>query len=155
VIHGEKVEEDEVDFYTTVQEKNITFPTDAKLYRRWIAHCRRIAEAKGIEQRQSYVRVEKKPVQDQRFGTHPRNRKKARKAVRKLRTIAGRLVRELERELTQEALALYEEQLELYKLVLANSDWTRIRPSVFMSRGYTACRRARRIRSMSLEQRYR
>lgn len=118
-IHGEKAEEDEVAFDTTVQEKNITFPTDAKLYRRVIEHCRRIAEAEGIDQRQSYVRVEKKLVQDQRFGTHPRNRKKARKAVRKLRTIAGRLVRELERKLTHEALAFYQERLELYRRVLA------------------------------------
>ena len=36
---------------------------------------------------------------DQRFRNHPKNRKKALKADRRLRTIAGRLVRELKRNL--------------------------------------------------------
>jgi len=34
----------------------------------------------------------------QRFRNHPKNRKKALKADRQLKTIAGRLVRELERK---------------------------------------------------------
>ncbi len=43
--------------------------------------------------------VLKRIYRDQRFRNHPKNRKKALKADKKLRTIAGRLVRELKRNL--------------------------------------------------------
>ncbi len=49
--------------------------------------------------RQSYTFVLKGIYRDQRFRHHPKNRKKALKADKKLRTIAGRLVRELKRNL--------------------------------------------------------
>jgi len=38
---------------TTVQEKNITFPTDSKLHRKIIDKCRKIAEKENIPVRQS------------------------------------------------------------------------------------------------------
>ena len=52
-------------------------------------------------------------------GTHPRRQKAARKASRKLKTIAGRLVRELLRKLDSEALAYYGQSLNLFESVLA------------------------------------
>ena len=39
---------------------------------------------------------------NQRFNNHPKNNGKARKADKKIKTIAGRLVRELERNLSTE-----------------------------------------------------
>lgn len=117
-LHGSKAQEKEIVVDTTVQEKNITFPTDAKLYRRIIEHCRKIAAKEGIKQRQSYRRVVKRLMLDLRFGGHPRNRKKAAKASRKLKTIAGRLVRELERKLDESARHIYSEQLTVYNQVL-------------------------------------
>lgn len=75
--------------------KNITFPTDAKLHRKIISKCQKIAEAEGLPVRQSYRRTLKKLGVDQRFRNHPKNKGKARKADRKVKTIAGRLVREL------------------------------------------------------------
>jgi IS5 family transposase len=48
----------------------------------------------------------------QRFAHHPKRRKEAKAALRKLKTIAGRLVRELERELGEIALGVYSEQLK-------------------------------------------
>lgn len=47
--------------------------------------------------RQSYIFVLKRVYRDQRFRNHPKNRNKALRADWKLRTIAGRLVRELKR----------------------------------------------------------
>ena len=47
----------------------------------------------------------------QRFAHHPKRKKEATSALRKLRVIAGRLVRELQRKLSKEALELYLEQL--------------------------------------------
>ena len=120
-IHGRKAFEKEVIFDTTVQEKNITFPTDAKLYCRIIEHCRKIAALEGVKQRQSYVRVVKGQKLDLRFGSHPRNRKRAAKARKKLKTIAGRLVRELERKLDASALSNHSKQLDIYRAVLSQT----------------------------------
>ncbi len=92
--------ESEVVVDTTIQEKNITFPTDVKLHKKIIDQCGKIAETEGVEQRQSYARVVKKLVMAQRFRNHPKNKKKAYAAARKLKTIAGRLIRELERKLS-------------------------------------------------------
>ena len=53
---------------------------------------------------------------DQRFRNHPKNKGRARKADKKVKTIAGRLVRELERKLPP---SLYQDTLALFKQVLA------------------------------------
>jgi len=101
---------------TTVQEKNITFPTDSKLHRRIIEKCKKIAEKEDLPVRQSYTRTLKKLSVDQRFRNHPRNKWKARKADKKEKTIAGRLVRELERNMLPNSK--YSTDIELFKLVL-------------------------------------
>lgn len=104
-LHGEDALESEVLIDSTVQEKNITFPTDVKLYRKIINKCRKIAASEELELRQSYVRVEKQLLLQQRFRHHPKNKKKALAAQRRLRTIAGRLLRELERGLDAQLIA--------------------------------------------------
>ncbi len=103
---------------TTAQEKNITYPTDAKLRVKIIEKCREIAITHNIQLRQSYTQVVKRLQQEQRFGHNPKRRKKANKARNKLKTIAGRLVRELFRKLPEELLARYKNKLELYEQVL-------------------------------------
>ncbi len=96
---------------TTAQEKNITYPTDAKLLVKVIGLCNKIAQQETIRQRQSYKRSMKKLLMKQRFAHHPKRKKEARAALRKLSTIAGRLVRKLERSLEGEAMEQYEEHL--------------------------------------------
>ena len=103
---------------TTAQEKNITYPTDAKLLIKVIKQCNRIAEKEGIPQRQTYKRTFKKLLLKQRFAHHPKRRKEAKAALRRLRTIAGRLVRELERKLDQTAMETYGEHLANFNKVL-------------------------------------
>jgi len=103
---------------TTAQEKNITYPTDVKLRKKIIDTCRKIAKVEEIELRQSYSRTVKKLMLDQRFAHHPKNKKRAEKAKRKIKTIAGRLVRELERKLPEESLPDYIDQLNIFKQVL-------------------------------------
>lgn len=80
---------------TTVQEKAITFPSDAKLYRKIIAHCLKIARANSIQLRRTYAKKVKQRKLECRFSGHPKNRVKARKVVKYLKTIAGRLVWEM------------------------------------------------------------
>jgi transposase, IS5 family len=102
---------------TTVQEKNITYPTDNKLHRKIIKHCLAIADQEGVAVRQRYTRVLKKLAVEQRFRGHRTQAGRARKADRKVKTIAGRLVRELERQLP--ISTVHEPSLALFKKVLA------------------------------------
>ena len=117
-LHGKKAKEKEVLVDTTVQEKNITFPTDTKLYKRIIEHCVAIAKKEGITLRQSYSRTTKKLMLAQRFRRHPKNHKKARAAQRKLKTIAGRLVREIERKLPASSLGKYSQEISIFQQIL-------------------------------------
>jgi IS5 family transposase len=115
-INGDDSQEEHVSIDTTVQEKNITFPTDAKLHEKIINQCAKIADELQLPVRQSYVRVIKKLSVDQRFRNHPKNKGKAKKADKKMKTIAGRLVRELERNLQPKSLL--QNKLDLFKQVL-------------------------------------
>jgi len=108
----------EVKIDSTVQEKNITYPVDVKQYRKIIKKCREIAIKESFTLRQSYVRVVKKLSLEIRFSTHPKRKKKAYAAKRKLRTIAGRLTRELKRLLTEKNISTYENQLSLFQRVI-------------------------------------
>jgi transposase, IS5 family len=117
-INGKDGQEHEAVTDTTVQEKNITFPTDNKLHRKIIKKCIAIAEKEGIELRQTYTRTLKKLLRNQRFRNHPKNKGKAKKADKKVKTIAGRLVRELERKLPPH---LHQDILALFKRILAQT----------------------------------
>jgi IS5 family transposase len=114
-VNGKDGKEDEATVDTTVQEKNITYPTDNKLHRKIIKKCVAMAEEQQLELRQSYNCTIKKLAGQQRFRNHPKNYKRARKADKKIKIIAGRLVRELERKLPA---GLYAEDLALFKKVL-------------------------------------
>jgi transposase, IS5 family len=118
-LHPGTEKEAEVQVDPTVQEKAITFPTDTKLYKKIIEKCRKIAKVEDIALRQSYRRKLKQLMLAQRNSQHPKRKKKARAAQRKIKTIAGRLVRELERKLPEDIHGWYAEQLTLFKRVLA------------------------------------
>ncbi len=111
-LHGKDATSKEICIDSTAQEKNITFPTDAKLYRKVINTCNSIAKKETITQRQSYKRTVKKLLLNLRFAHHPKRKKEARKAQRKLKTIAGRLIRELERKLSKDSLWCLDEECD-------------------------------------------
>ena len=104
---------------TTVQEKNITYPTDNKRYKKIIKKCWKIADKEKIDLRQSYTRVVKKLSNLQRFKETKHGAKAARKANKKVQIIAGRLVREIARKLPLASLGLYLTSLKLYQRVLS------------------------------------
>lgn len=101
---------------STVQEKNVTYPTDAKFLKKVIGKIRKIVAAEGLPMRRSYKRKLKAIYRDQRFRNHPKNHRKAKKADRELRTIAGRLLRELQRNLRGNHD--YDEQISIFIRVL-------------------------------------
>ena len=111
--------EDTINIDTTVHEKNITYPTDSKLAIKIINRLNKLAKAHGIQQRRTYV----KEVKSLRLG-HPafspcEERAKAKRALKRLRTIAGALIRELRRELPQHCLFnCYQRDFLLYEQVL-------------------------------------
>lgn len=115
---SKEIQEKEVCIDTTVQEKNITFPTDTKLRKKIIEHCWEIAKKEGIQLRQSYTRTIKQLMIDQRFREHPKRRKKANAAARKIDTITGRVVRDIERKLSKEQKQKYEKELLVFNIVL-------------------------------------
>ena len=109
---GRKSDKEQTAFIdSTVQEKNVTFPTDSKLLNKIIGYCHKVAKAEVIKVRQSYAREIKELKLTQRFRGKSHSRKKVAKADRRMRTIAGRLVRELLRELPSDSI--YREHLKL------------------------------------------
>src|SRR5215212_6967888 len=84
---------------TTVQEKAIAFPTDAKLMHRAREHLVRLAKRHGLVLRQSYARVGKRAlIQHQRYA-HAKQFKRANRGLRRLRTMLGRVIRDVMRKL--------------------------------------------------------
>ena len=83
---------------TTVQEKNIAFPTDARLYDKARVKLVKAARQRNIELRQSYARVGKRALRMQSRYRHARQPKRARRELKKLKNYLGRVLREIRRE---------------------------------------------------------
>lgn len=84
---------------TTVMEKAIAHPTDARLYERARDQLVTLAQEAGVELRQSYSRLA--PRLALRVGryAHARQFKRMRKALKKLKGYTGRVMRDLRRHL--------------------------------------------------------
>jgi IS5 family transposase len=88
---------------TTVEPKNVTFPTDAKLINRAREKLVKLAKRLGVDLRQSYVRVGKLAlIKHQRYA-HAKQFKRANKALRKLKTYLGRTIRDITRQIAGES----------------------------------------------------
>ena len=83
---------------TTVQEKAITFPTDAKLYHKMRVNLVKAANKRNVVLRQSYSRVGKFALINQNRYAHARQMKRAKKELRKLKTYLGRVMRDIIRK---------------------------------------------------------
>ena len=86
----------QVNVDTTVQEKAIAFPTDARLYQKMRAALVKQAKKMDIPLRQSYRFVGKRTLFRQARYAHARQMKRANRMTRKLRTILGRVVRDIQ-----------------------------------------------------------
>jgi IS5 family transposase len=117
-LHGKAAQEKEVIIDTTVQEKNVTYPTDGKLAIKMIHHLHRIAKEEKIQLRRTYVKEIKKHRIALRFFRHPKKIKKAKTAMKRLETIVGILIRDLSRNLSKERLAYHQETFTLFMKVV-------------------------------------
>ena len=98
---------------TTVQAKHVTYPRDRKLYRRVAERVLALAESEQIRLTRTYRRAIRRLARLMITGNFPRGIKRARRAERRMRTIAGRLLRDLKRKLSPER---HFEHLETFSL---------------------------------------
>jgi IS5 family transposase len=84
---------------TTVQPKNVMFPTDARLLNRAREILVRLAKRHGLKLRQSYARVGKFAlIKHQRYA-HAKQFKRANRALKTLKTYLGRVIRDVARKI--------------------------------------------------------
>lgn len=119
-LHGDDALESEVVVDTTVQEKNITFPTDTKLRKKVVDKCIAIARAEGVQLARTYAKERKELLLKLRFRNHPKRKHEAKKAEKRLLTITGRILRDLTRKMETAGIRwVFEHPLEIYARVVA------------------------------------
>lgn len=91
---------------STVQEKNIAYPTDVKLYYKGIVHLSKLAKRLGIKQRQSYLRAGKRLLIKYSRYNHAKQFKRKAATLKKLKHRLGRVIREIERKSQEQQLNL-------------------------------------------------
>jgi len=117
-LHGKDAQDKQVIIDTTVQEKNVTYPTDGKLAIKMIHHLLRIAKEEQIQLRRTYMKEIKEHRIKLRFFSHPKKIKKARAAMKRLKTIVGILMRDISRNMSQEQLKTHQETFDLFTKVI-------------------------------------
>jgi len=90
---------------TTVQEKAVAFPTDARLYHKARVSLVREAKRSGVALRQSYVRVGKRALFMHNRYLAARQNRRGRRQLKKLKVYLGRVIRDIERKLETVASA--------------------------------------------------
>ena len=84
---------------TTVMPKNVEFPTDSKLLNKARIRLVKLAKESGVMLRQNYNRVAKKLMRQIGGYLHAKQMKRAKAAMKKLKTKVGRVVRDCERKI--------------------------------------------------------
>lgn len=105
---------------TTVEEKAISFPTDAKLYYKMLAVLVDQANKREIPLRQSYKFVSKKALTKQAGYAHAKQMNRARKMTKKIKTYLGRVYRDIMKKATEKD-ELLKNKLELAERLLNQS----------------------------------
>lgn len=91
---------------TTVQEKAVTFPTDAKLYHKMRRNLVSTAKKQNCVLRQTYERVGQKAFIMQSRYAHARQMKRSKSQLKKLKIFLGRTIRDIERKCENPSLKL-------------------------------------------------
>jgi IS5 family transposase len=97
-------------FDTTVQEKAVAFPTDSQLYNRSRVRLVKLALAHEIGLRQTYSRLGPRALLKVGRYLHARQRKRAGREIKRLKTFLGRVYRDIHRKI--------EDRLELKNIFL-------------------------------------
>ena len=97
-LHGNNAKESQVIVDSTVQESNMTFPTDGKLAIKIVVKLLKIAKNENIKLRRSFIKEIKRLRIQLRFFRHPKKFKKALGAMKRLRQIAMIILRDIDRK---------------------------------------------------------
>jgi IS5 family transposase len=108
----------EVRVDTTVQEKNITYPTDRKLTEKVIEYCKRIAKKEGIKLKRTYTQEIRKLKYQLRFSRKPKNYKKLNRLQGKLKRIGFKIFQDMVTQLNPIPKEAYYETFDLLFSVL-------------------------------------
>ncbi|MGB5821685.1 MAG: IS5 family transposase [Saonia sp.] len=84
---------------TTVQPKNIAFPTDARLLETAIHQLGKLAREHGVPLRQSYARLAKRAAMMAGRYAHAKQFKRMNRQIKFLRTRLGRIIRDIRRKI--------------------------------------------------------
>ncbi len=84
---------------TTVQPKNVAFPTDAKLLETAIHQLGKLAKAHEVPLRQSYARLAKRAAMMAGRYAHAKQFKRMNRQIKFLRTRLGRITRDIRRKI--------------------------------------------------------
>ena len=117
-IHGDKALEKEIIVDTTVQVKNITFPTDTKLYLKIIWRCLKIAKAEDVHLRRSYKNELKSLIRDARFDKSKEGQQKAEVAKKRIKEIARLLIQEVYKKLLKRNIDKYNDDFDRYTRII-------------------------------------
>lgn len=106
---------------TTVQEKAISFPTDARLYHRMREKLVELSKEHGVALRQSYKYISKHAYYWRGRYASCRQTKRANRQQRKLKTYLGRVVRDIERKVRgrEKLERVFSEPLSLARRILS------------------------------------
>jgi len=105
---------------TTVQPKNIAFPTDAGLLQTAIGQLGKLARQHGVTLRQSYARVARRAAMMAGRYAHAKQFKRMNGQIKFLRTRLGRIIRDIRRKIDGD-----EELKEIFAVPLSRASQIR------------------------------
>ena len=114
---------EQVNVDTTVQEKAITFPTDTKLCHKAREELLKTAQQYAVPIRQSYVRKSKEALFLANKYMAARQMGRGRKQAKKVRNYLGRVLRDIERAITNDATlaAVFNDDLSKAHIIYAQA----------------------------------
>lgn len=109
-----KKDMEEVNVDTTVMPKHVAFPTDSKLLNKSRERLVKLAKKQGLPLRQNYNQVTKKLAWQISGYLHAKQMKRTRASIKRMKTITGRVVRDIERKIdrNEELQFIFKEELE-------------------------------------------
>jgi IS5 family transposase len=139
-----------VNIDATVGEKNISHPTDGKLYVRSMQRLVKKARKIQLPLRQTYQRVAKKQLLSGQRYAHAKQLKRARSSAKKLHAMLGRLMRDIMRKSAGAISTQMEHELEKAHQLLTQTRHSKKNSTACMNHKYTALAKANLTNATSL-----
>ena len=118
---NKKINEKDIIVDSTVQEKNITYPTDGKLAIKIINGTIKIAKKHNLKLVRTYAKEVKEKRIALRGFRHPKKIGKAKKAMKRLKTIALELLREVKKRIPKDLRKQYRKAYVIALRVLSQT----------------------------------